>query len=266
MRNTGIKHRFQRSYLALIAVAAAVATAGAAFAAVVAGESQAQTVAPNNTALPTIQGTAANASRLQANQGTWTGTRPITFSFQWLRCNAQGEACASISGATQEAYAVTGAEVGRTLRVRVTGRNTQGTDTATSNATTVVQAGNATSVPASSVPRDERLVVSEISFSPNPVTSRNQVITATVRIKDTRGLNIRDATVFMRATPRVTNGDTEITGNDGRVTLEFTPNRQFRVRTGYNVQFFIQATRQGDPPLAGISGFRLVQVRTRSGV
>jgi hypothetical protein len=263
MRNTGT---FQRTYLALIAVAAAVATAGAAFAAVVAGDSQAQTGAPNNTVAPSIQGTAANGNQLRANRGTWTGTAPITFVYQWLRCNAQGEACGSISGATQDAYTATGSDVGRTLRVRVTGRNAQGTDTATSNATTVVQPGTAPSVPASSVPRDERLVVSEITFSPNPVTSRNQVITATVRVKDTRGLNIRDAVVFMRATPRVTNGDTEITGNDGTVTLEFTPNRQFRIRTGYNVQFFIQATRQGDPPLAGISGFRLVQVRTRSGI
>ena len=128
-----------------------------------------------------------------------------------------------------------------------------------------MQQGSARSVPVSSVPRDERLVVSALRFTPNPVTSRNQVITAQVTIKDTRGLLIRDAQVFMRATPRVTNGDTELTGDDGMVTLEFTPNTQFRIRTGYNVQFFIQATRPGDPPLAGVSGFRLVQVRTRSG-
>ena len=83
-------------------------------------------------------------------------------------------------------------------------------------------------------------------------------------VKDTRGLSINGVNVFMRATPRVTSGDTELTGNDGWATLHLTPNRNFRVRSGYNVQFYIQAYRQGEPLLAGIAGFRLFQVKTRS--
>ena len=31
-------------------------------------------------------------------------------------------------------------------------------------------------------------------------------------------------------------------------------------RNGYNVQFFVKAYRSGDPPLAGIAAYRLVQV------
>ena len=138
----------------------------------------------------------------------------------------------------------------------------QGTDTATSNQTAVVQQGTTRSVPVSSVPADERLIVSAIRFTPNPVTSRNQVITATVTIKDTRGLLIRDARVFMRATPRVTTGDLKVTGDDGVATMQLTPNQNMRIRTGFNVQFFIKAFREGDPVLAGVAGYRLVQVRT----
>jgi opacity protein-like surface antigen len=250
--------------LGLVGAAVTTVLAAALFAAALAGDSYAQAAAPVNTVPPSISGTPANGSRLQANRGTWTGTGTITYAYQWLRCNAQGEACGGIADATTDAYTATGADVGRTLRVRVTARNNQGATMARSNATSVVQQGNVESVPASSVPRDERLVVANIIFSPNPVTSRNQVITAQVRVRDTRGLLVRDARVFMRATPRVTSGDTKVTGNDGWATLQFVPNRQFRIRTGYNVQFFIQAYREGDPALAGIQGSRLVQVRTRS--
>jgi Ig domain of plant-specific actin-binding protein len=262
MRQTMNQNNFQRPYLAILGVAAVVAALGAAFATVLAGSSHAQTGAPNNTALPTISGSVTNGSRLQANRGTWVGTAPITFVHQWLRCNAQGEACGSISGATEDTYTVAGNDVGRTLRVRVTGRNAQGTDTATSNQTSVVQQGNVRSVPVSSVPADERLIVSDVRFSPNPVTSRNQVITATVTIKDTRGLLIRDARVFMRATPRVAQGDLKVTGDDGVATMQLTPNQRMRIQRGFNVQFFIKAFREGDPALAGVTGYRLVQVRT----
>jgi hypothetical protein len=262
MRQTMNQNSFQRENVAILGVAAAVAALGAAFATVLAGSSHAQTGAPNNTAVPTISGTATNGSRLTANRGTWTGTAPITYTFQWRRCNPGGQACADISGATQETYTVAGNDVGRTLRVQVTARNAQGTDTATSNNTGVVQQGSVRSVPVSSVPNDERLVVSNIVFTPNPVTSRNQVITATVTIKDTRGLLIRDARVFMRATPRVAQGDLKVTGDDGVATMQLVPNRRFRVRRGFNVQFFIKAFREGDPVLAGVAGYRLVQVRT----
>jgi hypothetical protein len=213
---------------------------------------------------PTTTGTPANGSTLRANRGTWVGTGQITYAFQWLRCNAQGEGCSSIPNATADSYVVTGTDVNRTLRVRVTARNNQGSNSATSNQTAVVQRGTARSVPVSSVPNDERLIVASVRFTPRPVTSRNQVITARVQVEDTRGLLIRDARVFMRATPRVTSGDTQATGDDGWATLQFVPNRLMQIRDGRNIQFFVKAFREGDPVLSGIAGFRLVQVRTAS--
>ncbi len=266
MRHTAMQNRLQRSYSVLLAVAAAVATAGAAFAAVLAGDSYAQAaVAPSNAARPAISGTPANGNTLTANRGRWNGTAPITFRYQWLRCNAQAEGCVTIPGATTTTFVVSGADVARTLRVRVTARNAQGSTSSTSNQTVLVGAGNVQSIPVSSVPREERLVVADVRFSPNPVTSRSQTITARVLVKDTRGLLVNGASVFMRATPRVTSGDTKLTANDGWATLQFTPNTNFRVRTGYNVQFYVEAFRFGESVLAGITGHRLVQVRTRNG-
>jgi hypothetical protein len=255
----------QRTYLALLGVAVTVAVVGASFAAVLAGDSQAQTGAPVNVTPPTITGSATTGTRLQTNRGTWTGEQPIEYTYLWLRCNAQGApgSCVEIPAANRDDYLVAQDDVGRTLRVRVTARNTAGSRVVTSAQTAVVQRGSET-VQVAAIPRGERLVVSQIRFVPQVVTSRSQPITAQVRVRDTRGLLVQGAKVFMRATPRVTNGDRQTTGADGWVTLTLTPNVNFRVRTGYNVQFFIQAYREGDPALAGIQGSRLVQVRTRS--
>jgi hypothetical protein len=263
MKDTAIQNRVRRGHSVLLVVATAIATAGAVFATALAGDSYAQTATrPANTARPAVTGTPANGNTLTANRGRWSGTQPISFTYQWLRCNAQAEGCVTIPGATTTTFVVSGADVARMLRVRVTARNAQGSSSSTSNATVLVGAGSVPSIPVSSVPRDERLVVADVRFSPNPVTSRSQVITARVQVKDTRGLLVNGATVFMRATPRVTTGDTKPTANDGWATLQFTPNANFRVRTGYNTQFYVEAFRFGESRLAGITGTRLVQVRT----
>jgi hypothetical protein len=93
------------------------------------------------------------------------------------------------------------------------------------------------------------------------VRSRTAPIAARVRITDNRGRLVRGALVFMRATPRVVRGQTAATGADGTVTLRLVPNRHFpQPRNNFNVQFFVKASRAGDPPLGGIAGYRLVQV------
>ncbi|MGO9488975.1 MAG: RCC1 domain-containing protein [Solirubrobacteraceae bacterium] len=58
--------------------------------------------------------------RLNAEPGGWTGARPITFSYQWQRCNARGESCASIAGAGHPGYSPVAADTGSTLRIVVT--------------------------------------------------------------------------------------------------------------------------------------------------
>jgi hypothetical protein len=223
--------------------------------------------APANTGRPTISGTPALGNRLQADRGQWTGDEPMTFAFRWLRCDAQGNGCATIPGATRNQHDVQQADVGRTLRVRVTARNDDGNSQATSAQTAVVgqqpepPAGNSVAVESLRASGD-RLTVASVQFSPNPVTSRTAPISARVRVTNRDGRPVRGALVFMRATPRVVQGQTQATGNDGSVTLTLVPNRLFpQPRSGFNVQFFVKAFRRGDPGLGGIAGYRLVQVR-----
>ena len=65
----------------------------------------------------------------------------------------------------------------------------------------------------------------------------------------------------MRGTPRVVEGQTIRTGADGGVADARPEPAVPAARSGFNVQFFIKAYRQGDPGLGGIAGYRLVQVR-----
>jgi hypothetical protein len=86
---------------------------------------------------PTISGTPAEGQTLTANNGTWTNS-PTTYQYQWLRCNEAGAACTNIAGAVQRTYEVRGADVGRTLRVRVLAVNADGATPARSAPTAVV--------------------------------------------------------------------------------------------------------------------------------
>ena len=119
------------------------------------------------------------------------------------------------------------------------------------------------SIPVTSVPSTERLVVDQVQFSPSPVRSRTEPLTVRIKVKDTRGYVVRDALVFFRSTPLVTrNAQDQKTGQDGWLQLTVTPEQDFpELRPAYAVQFFVKAYRQGDPELAGVAAYRLVQVQ-----
>jgi hypothetical protein len=128
---------------------------------------------PTNTQEPSISGTARVGSTLQANRGEWAGDQPITYSYIWLRCNAQGDNCSEVAGANDTTYEVRSADSGRTLRVRVTARNDRGATSAISNPTGVVGGGTPSPAPGRSIQvgslqaGGDRLVVSQVRFSPN---------------------------------------------------------------------------------------------------
>jgi hypothetical protein len=227
---------------------------------------------PVNTSIPLVTGSALVGSVETAHPGSWVGRQPIAFSYAWLRCNNAGGECAAIAGATGRNYRVTSSDIGHRLRVNVTARNAIGSATVMSGESAIANVplpagavrlpSGAVSIPATSVPADHRLVVSQVGFSPNPVTSRGRALTVRVRVMDTRGYLVRDALVFVRSTPRVTSGGRLVTAMDGWATFQLQPLGSFPLRKQGNVQFFVKAYRSGDPPLAGVAAYRLVQVRT----
>ena len=228
---------------------------------------------PVNTSIPLVGGAALVESLATVQPGSWTGRQPISFSYVWMRCNTAGGECAAI-GALGRSYRLTASDVNHRMRVNVTARNAVGSTTVLSGESAIVSvplpAGairlgtGEISIPATSVPGDQRLMVSRVAFAPNPVTTRERPLTVRVRVVDTRNYVVRDAVVFVRATPRVTTGGRLLTAMDGWATFRLQPLRAFPLRKQGNVQFFVKAYRSGDPALGGVAGYRLVQVRTAS--
>src|SRR5919106_2285383 len=96
-------------------------------------------VAPINIEPPTITGTPRVGEALTASNGTWAND-PRTFRYRWLRCNEAGIGCVLLA-ADGRTYRVGQADVGRTLRVRVTAENADGATNARSAPTEVVTSG-----------------------------------------------------------------------------------------------------------------------------
>lgn len=129
------------------ALAASVLTALAGAGGGVAGPSHVL-VAPKNESRPTISGTRRVGETLTANPGTWSGTLPITYTYQWVRCNAQMANCAN--RANSRRITLVDGDRGRRMLVVVTARNSDGTGQASVNTGTI--AGRASGPQNTSIP------------------------------------------------------------------------------------------------------------------
>jgi hypothetical protein len=250
------------------AAAASALTALAALAGLADAQSQ---IAPANTTPPSISGTARDGDTLTAEEGTWTGDEPMTFTYQWQRCDANGVNCADLAGLTGRTYDVQTSDVGNRIRVRVTARNTTGSTTANSQPTSAVSppegatrlANGRYSIPATSVRLPHRLVVSGVEFAPTVLRTR-QAFTGRFRVTDTRGYYVRDAIVLVTGVPLgwIIAPNEVRTNVDGLATLQLQPTTRLRLVRGGSMVMFIRARKEGDNLLAGISSRRLVRVRT----
>jgi hypothetical protein len=233
----------------------------------------ARPVAPRNTSPPTISGTAQEGQPLSGNAGQWEGTPPIDLNFFWQRCDRNGASCADIAGATSTQYILSPVDVGDRVRLRIQANNRGGRTNAFSAPTGIVApkppplpAGavrlpdGKISIPITSVSAPHRLVIGRTAFSPNPVHSRNDIITARFRISDTRGYIVRGALVFVVPLPYgwVTQPDEVATGVNGWATVRMGGNPQLPRRGA--IVMFVRARRGGDFVLTGVSNRRLVQM------
>jgi hypothetical protein len=95
---------------------------------------------PQNSVAPTIGGTPSPGQVMQITaKGTWSGTTPLTWTFQWYRCSSTGANCAAISGATSLSYKLAGNDKNSTVKARVTATNAYGSAFADSAVSAVVR-------------------------------------------------------------------------------------------------------------------------------
>lgn len=106
----------------------------------------------SNTEAPKLTGTPAVGVKMAVSKGTWTHS-PFVYGFQWYDCNASGEECTSIPGATNANYTPAASDVGHALIALVTATNGGGSVVArTAASVTVVEPASEYAPPESSSP------------------------------------------------------------------------------------------------------------------
>jgi hypothetical protein len=224
--------------------------------------------APSNTSPPTISGTPQQGRTLTANRGAWQGALPQTYTYQWRRCDSVGGACANIAqGATGSTYALTADDIGHTVRVRVTARNSAGARSATSVpsgvvARAAVPGGQTVSINDVSLPN--RLMIDRLEFSPRFLHSRAP-FTARFHVTDSQNHPVQGALVFVVGIPfgNTTTPPEQATGADGWVTFTIRPTFRLPLVPRGNQPFFVRARKPADRLIAGVSTRRLVNLAVR---
>lgn len=225
---------------------------------------------PIATALPAISGTPQESSTLTGTNGAWTNS-PSKYDFAWLRCDKNGASCASISGANKTTYTLTSADIGNTIRLRVTASNSAGSNTAVSAQTAVVAkfrgggcppGGNPDQVTGINSPA--RLLVDTLQSDPAVVNRNTQTLVVKFHVTSTCGGPVQGALVYATATPynQFSIPPEQQTGADGWATLTFQRISGFPVSKRQQlVAMFVRARKSGENLLAGISTRRLVSIR-----
>ncbi|HZS31160.1 MAG TPA: hypothetical protein VFA37_07880 [Gaiellaceae bacterium] len=220
--------------------------------------------APKNTALPTISGLAEVGQTLTATVGSWSN-KPTSFHYAWSLCDSTGAACLAIGGATAKIFTVTASDVGHTLRVSVTARNSSGADTVTSAVTPAI--------PPSGCPQGTGTIqIADLAPPADLVIDGAKAVTRLTRsskqlelhfeITACGGRAVQGATVYASAIPYDQfAGEQGTTAVDGSVTLTEPRRPNFPAGTHQRLlAVFVRATAPGQPGLGGISARRLIAI------
>jgi hypothetical protein len=241
------------------------------------------TVAPKSTTAPQISGKAQVGQTLTTDNGTWTGTAPLTFTYQWRICNDSGNACHDITGATGNEYTVKTGDSGNTLRIQVTAKNSDGADTATSVPTAAIAAAGgptplptpaangcpklaagAAAVSVADVSTPARLQIDQMQSNPGVIKRGTGLFTVRFHVSDTCGSPVQGAQVYATGVPynMISIPAQQQTDNQGWVSMQFKTMQGFPATAHQQLLvMFVRASKQGDPVLAGISTRRLVSLR-----
>lgn len=251
-----------RRWLALPAVAAAALTVGALLGNAHGGSAATQ-AAPKNTALPTISGVTREGRALTASKGTWTGN-PTSFTYAWSRCNRQGNKCTTIGGAAAITYVLQAADVGGTVRVTVTAKNADGSTSATSAPSALVEGANGCpggtgSINVAALTPPARLNIGQPTITPNVITRSTATAQLRFQITACNGRPVQGASLFAPAIPynqfTIAQGTSDA---NGFVTAAVTRQSGFPAsRRQQLLAVFARASKPGEPILAGVSTRRL---------
>lgn len=129
---------------------------------------------PSNASYPTITLQSGDSQPvvghfLTASVGTWNGAFPITYTYQWKRCEGSDPLngpCVNIAGATSSFYTPVDADVGSRLRVQVTATNNQGSASQNSESTAVVIAVPPAVTTTPQISDDSPVVDTQLTLSP----------------------------------------------------------------------------------------------------
>ena len=92
---------------------------------------------PRATKQPDPHGTPQVGQTVSVDNGSWTGTSPISYAYQWQKCASNGH-CSNIGGATRSSYVPVTGDVGYRLRAIVTAKNSAGSASIGSNVSSAV--------------------------------------------------------------------------------------------------------------------------------
>ena len=229
---------------------------------------------PQSTAAPRISGTARQGDTLTAAAGSWASTTPVTYLYQWTRCDAGGNGCAPIAGHIGiglSTYTLTAADVGHRLFVQVKATNSVGSSWVNSALTTVVAAAAPSpaptvgaAVPVGSVSLPARLLIDKQKFVPKRISSRSAPLVARFHVIETNGgRSVSGALVYAVGVPFgwLTRASEVSTDGNGWATLVFRPRAALPHKSGTFVVVFVRARKPGESVLGGVSNRKLVSVR-----
>jgi len=227
--------------------------------------------APANSAMPTISGTPQIGQTLTVSNGSWTGPGPITFTYMWRLCDANGGSCTTITGATSASFVLTSADVGHALRARVAARNANGSTAATTVPTAAVSSKangcpvGAKTIAVTDLAPPARLSIDQMQFTPSTLKRSTTSLVARFHVSAC-GAPVQGALVYATGVPynQLNNAAEVATDSTGWATVSF------QIRVGYPssahqqlLAMFVRARQPGDAILGGISTRRLVSAPVR---
>lgn len=236
---------------------------------------------PSSSQAPAISGTPRVGQTLTADPGNWIGQNPISYAYQWQRCDEKGGSCASIIGATQKTYTLKNVDAGDTLRVSVTATDKNGSSPSTSAQTPVIQSGSATPPPpppaANGCPAGTgvidvaglkppaRLLVDRFESDPGVVHRSDRQLIVRFHVSSTcNNRPVQGALVYATAVPfnQFTVPNEQPTDGNGWAELDFRTLAGFPAAPKQQLlALFVRARKQGESLLGGISTRRLVSVK-----